>query len=261
MSSPEWPRWGSSPRNRGNGRFGPRSRFNPGKAPISARPLISPSSFGMQMERKYGKEILYQEGLRIYTTLDLSLQRAAQRAMETGLRDLDKRQGFRGPLRTLSSDELRHPPKKRGLYSLLFRPMKCSKGSSSPRTIRKNTYTVLGGRSKGDSPLCRPGLGPQYQIDASRSNRKRLRIHRTCSRRGCGSRQGEGTPRRRISRLFSRWIRNLLSREPYSVSIRRRDTSKPWWAVGISAKANSIVPSNLEDSRDLPSNPSSMRLP
>jgi len=54
------------------------------------------------VERKYGKERLYQEGLRIYTTLDLSLQRDAQRAMEMGLRELDKRQGFRGPLRTLS---------------------------------------------------------------------------------------------------------------------------------------------------------------
>lgn len=60
----------------------------------------------LQMEKKYGKEMLYQEGLRIYTTLDLPLQRAAQRAVERGLRQLDKRQGFRGPLRTLSSKEL-----------------------------------------------------------------------------------------------------------------------------------------------------------
>ena len=55
-----------------------------------------------QVERKYGKEKLYQEGLRIYTTLDLSFQRIAQKSVETGLRELDKRQGFRGPLHTLS---------------------------------------------------------------------------------------------------------------------------------------------------------------
>ena len=67
-----------------------------------------------QMERKYGKDILYQEGLRIYTTLDLSFQNAAQRAMEAGLRDLDKRQGFRGPLRTLSSNELNDALKRTG---------------------------------------------------------------------------------------------------------------------------------------------------
>lgn len=58
------------------------------------------------VERKYGKEKLYQEGLRIYTTLDLSLQRVAQRSVETGLRELDKRQGFRGPIQTLSLKEV-----------------------------------------------------------------------------------------------------------------------------------------------------------
>ncbi|MGZ3537379.1 MAG: penicillin-binding protein 1A [Thermodesulfobacteriota bacterium] len=60
-----------------------------------------------QVERRYGKEKLYEEGLRIYTSLDLSFQRAAQRSLETGLRELDKRQGFRGPLRTLSSNEVK----------------------------------------------------------------------------------------------------------------------------------------------------------
>ncbi|MGB9630191.1 MAG: transglycosylase domain-containing protein, partial [Thermodesulfobacteriota bacterium] len=59
------------------------------------------------VEKKYGKEKIYQEGLKIYTTLDLSLQRAAQRSVEMGLRDLDKRQGFRGPLHRLSSKEVK----------------------------------------------------------------------------------------------------------------------------------------------------------
>ena len=60
-----------------------------------------------QVERKYGKEKLYQEGLRIYTTLDLSLQRNAQRSVDAGLRELDKRQGFRGPIRKLSQKEIK----------------------------------------------------------------------------------------------------------------------------------------------------------
>jgi len=58
------------------------------------------------IERKYGKEKLYQEGLRIYTTLDLSFQKVAQRSVEQGLRELDKRQGFRGPIRKLSLKEV-----------------------------------------------------------------------------------------------------------------------------------------------------------
>ena len=60
-----------------------------------------------QVERKYGKEIIYQQGLRIYTSLNLSLQTAAQKAVEAGLSELDKRQGFRGPLRTLTVSELK----------------------------------------------------------------------------------------------------------------------------------------------------------
>jgi len=65
-----------------------------------------------QVERKYGKEKLYQEGLRIYTTLDHSFQRVAQKSVEIGLRELDKRQGFRGPLRTLSEKEVKELLKK-----------------------------------------------------------------------------------------------------------------------------------------------------
>jgi penicillin-binding protein 1A len=60
-----------------------------------------------QVERKYGKEKLYQEGLRIYTTLDLTLQKIAQKSVEMGLRDLDKRQGFRGPIQTLSQNQVK----------------------------------------------------------------------------------------------------------------------------------------------------------
>jgi len=67
-----------------------------------------------QMERKYGKEKLYQEGLRIYTTLDLSFQKTAQTALEMGLRELDKRQGFRGPIQTLSANDLKNLYKKKG---------------------------------------------------------------------------------------------------------------------------------------------------
>jgi len=67
-----------------------------------------------QVERKYGKDKMYQEGLRIYTTLDLSLQRMAQKAIETGLKELDKREGFRGPLRTLSHGDLNALARKKG---------------------------------------------------------------------------------------------------------------------------------------------------
>ncbi len=50
---------------------------------------------------KYGEAMVYKGGLRIQTSLHLNMQRAAEAAFKTGLRDLDKRQGWRGPLRTV----------------------------------------------------------------------------------------------------------------------------------------------------------------
>ncbi|MCG3112144.1 MAG: PBP1A family penicillin-binding protein [Candidatus Manganitrophus sp. SB1] len=47
---------------------------------------------------KYGDDAVYKGGLNVYTTLNIDMQRAANRAVKTGLRELDKRQGYRGPL-------------------------------------------------------------------------------------------------------------------------------------------------------------------
>jgi len=55
------------------------------------------------VEDKYGDDILYKGGLKIYTTLDVDLQKAANAAVRDGLREYDKRRGYRGPLATLKS--------------------------------------------------------------------------------------------------------------------------------------------------------------
>jgi penicillin-binding protein 1A len=47
---------------------------------------------------KYGDETVYKGGLRVYTTMDRNAQAAAQSALRKGLRNLDKRRGWRGPL-------------------------------------------------------------------------------------------------------------------------------------------------------------------
>lgn len=54
------------------------------------------------LKKKYGAKMLYEEGLQVYTTVDLQLTKSARRAMETGLRTLTHRQGYRGPLQSLT---------------------------------------------------------------------------------------------------------------------------------------------------------------
>jgi penicillin-binding protein 1A len=105
-----------------------------------------------QVERKYGKEKLYQEGLRIYTTLDLSLQRVAQQSVETGLRELDKREGFRGPLRTLSPKEVKELLSKKKGSLPPFPQNEIFEGVILSKDHSKMVYTVWVEDRKGILP-------------------------------------------------------------------------------------------------------------
>jgi len=53
-----------------------------------------------------GGDAVLSGGLVIETTLDLELQRAAVEAVQTGLVDLDRRQGYRGPLRRVAAADI-----------------------------------------------------------------------------------------------------------------------------------------------------------
>jgi penicillin-binding protein 1A len=55
---------------------------------------------------KYGETMVYKGGLQIHTTLNLSMQKAAETAFVAGVRELDKRQGWRGPRRTVDPSTL-----------------------------------------------------------------------------------------------------------------------------------------------------------
>ncbi len=57
------------------------------------------------IEEKYGEDTLYKGGLTVYTTLDVNAQRAANAATSEGLREYDKRHGFRGAQRALKTPE------------------------------------------------------------------------------------------------------------------------------------------------------------
>jgi penicillin-binding protein 1A len=60
-----------------------------------------------QLEERYGAQQLYENGLAVYTTLDLKLQHAAEAALAAGMRRIDRRHGFRKPVR-IDADAIEH---------------------------------------------------------------------------------------------------------------------------------------------------------
>lgn len=56
------------------------------------------------LERQYGAQDLYEAGLSVQTTLDYDLQAAAAKALDRGLRDLDKRRGYRRPSHNVAAN-------------------------------------------------------------------------------------------------------------------------------------------------------------
>ncbi|MCK5509297.1 MAG: PBP1A family penicillin-binding protein [Desulfobacterales bacterium] len=64
------------------------------------------------VEKKYGPDALYNDGLKIYTAVNIEMQKAARREIEKGLKALDKRQGYRGPVQFLTTEEIEAFSKK-----------------------------------------------------------------------------------------------------------------------------------------------------
>jgi len=60
----------------------------------------------IQLEEKYGEDQLYKGGLKIYTTMNAGMQRAAYESVRNGLKAVDKRQGFRGPTKYLKETDV-----------------------------------------------------------------------------------------------------------------------------------------------------------
>jgi penicillin-binding protein 1A len=93
------------------------------KRPIVTRgapsqpPSIAPyflETVRLHLEEHYGAKALYENGLVVKTGLDPALQRAANAALDSGLRELDRRRGYRKPERNILAekralDTYRHP--------------------------------------------------------------------------------------------------------------------------------------------------------
>ncbi len=53
----------------------------------------------------YGSDVLYKEGLEVYTTLNADMQRAANVAVERGLREFESRSGYRATLKRIPKNK------------------------------------------------------------------------------------------------------------------------------------------------------------
>ncbi len=58
------------------------------------------------VEKKYGANALYTQGLKIHAAVNVGMQKIARDQIQKGLKELDQRQGYRGPLKTLNPDEI-----------------------------------------------------------------------------------------------------------------------------------------------------------
>jgi len=71
------------------------------KADPSAKTPYYTEHIRRYLEKKYGYDKLYKEGMQVYAGVNVAWQQAARRGIDRGLRDLAKRRGFRGPLQQL----------------------------------------------------------------------------------------------------------------------------------------------------------------
>ncbi|MBP1778825.1 MAG: mrcA [candidate division NC10 bacterium] len=95
------------------------------------------------LEKTYGAYALYNSGLKVYTTLNPTLQRAAKEALVGGLRTLEKRRGYR---RVGRSEATRG---RIGLYT----PKRGEVLSGAVRKVNSTSLDVQVGRFRGEIPF------------------------------------------------------------------------------------------------------------
>ena len=89
------------------------------------------------LEAKYGAKALYESGLTVTTPLDIKLQQTANKAVDRGLRRVDKRRGFRKPRRNIVAEGQTVDAFKNDRWS-----RRISEGDIVPAVVRGVTDTT-----------------------------------------------------------------------------------------------------------------------
>jgi len=103
---------------------------------------------------KYGEETVYRGNLNVYTTLDRDAQLIASNSLKQGLRDLDKRRGWRGPIDHKDIDVEKEIKNREVSSPLVINPGEISSGLVLTVTNREaliKTRGVIGKLSLEDA--------------------------------------------------------------------------------------------------------------
>jgi penicillin-binding protein 1A len=141
------------------------------------------------LESTYGTEAVHERGLRVYTTLNIAMQRAANQSVRDGLHSYDRRHGWRGDLPNILRDNLgkldtyededwRHPIEKGSYVTGLVLTV-----DDKNATIKIGTYRAIVSASdfswtgrKKPSDLLKVGDLAQFSIQELRENTVRAQL-------------------------------------------------------------------------------------
>lgn len=138
------------------------------------------------LEDKYGTRRTHAGGLQVYTTLDARAQRAAVRAVRTGLHAYDRRHGWRGPVENLLDQgkdlaRYRHPDWEGGFEVGEYYPGLVLSVTANEAIVRVGPYTAR--VTPRDAPwgrplprLVRPGDLVIVQVQSLEESTKEMRI-------------------------------------------------------------------------------------
>ncbi len=134
---------------------------------------------------RYTTDVIWRKGLRVYTTLNMEMQTAANNALRAGVRVVDKKRGWRGAidnvlkdpsvqLATYTNPEWRSTPRVGDLVTGLVESV-----DETQLTVRIGKYRVTLGpkeiawtRAKMPSKILKPGDLATFQIAALDDERK-----------------------------------------------------------------------------------------
>ena len=212
------------------------------------------------LEEKYGEETVYKSGLKVYTTLNRGMQEAAVNAVQAGLREVDKRRGWRGPIEHRSDIDIEKELKSKELSTTVaISPGDIYSGLVLKVTAKEaliKTRGVVGKLSLSDAQWASKVLDSRQGTAKIIKNFDLTRILKP----------GDMV-KVSIKSIQKQTLQLSLEQEPEveGALVASRalipGSSGPWWAATTSRKAISTGSFSQNASRVLHSSRSSMPLP